>query len=437
MAVPDEEPVAAVRTGALAAFGHRDFRIFWFAALASNTGGWMQNATIPYVAFQLTGRDAGVGITGFWQYLPIMLMGAVGGSFADRFDRRRLLGVTQVVQAAFAVALWVMMVTDSATLPLLTVLAFGSGLAGGLNIPVWQSYVVSLIPKRDLMNAVTLNSTQFNGARALGTFLAGVVIAGIGPSAAFGLNAVSFGCVLVALGFIRTRAVRPPQNGRRSVASDLLAGIRYVWSVPGIVASCAAIAAIAGIASPLFSFLTASYGQELFALSGWRLGVLWSAGGLGSLLLAPLVLTMGARVPRRAMLIVAMLGYAAGTIVVGAAPTWGIAVVGLVIYGGAYLAIASTLNTTIQLLAREDMRGKSIAIYVMCLTGALPIGLLVWGFAADRFGIRVVTVGSGLLLIVVTVVMNVTGRFDAMVAADHLRDGTDADDSAAQPSSSS
>lgn len=406
--------------GALAAFAHRDFRIFWMAALLSNTGSWMQNATIPYVAFQLTGRDGSVGITGFWQYLPIMLMGAAGGSFADRFDRRRLLVITQLFQAAFAVALWLMVASDSATVTRLTVLAFGSGLAGGLNIPVWQAYVVSLIPKSDLMNAVTLNSTQFNAARAIGTFLAGVIIARFGASTSFAFNAVSFGCVLIGLGLIRTRTPLPQREQGSSVRSDLAAGVRYVLSEPGIVSCCIAIAAIAGIANPLFSFLTASYGQELFSLEGWRLGLLWSAGGLGSLLLAPVVLTMGSRSPRKSMLITAMLGYSIGTVMVGLAPTWQLAVVGLVIYGGAYLAIASSLNTTIQILAREDMRGKSIAVYIMCLAGSLPLGLLAWGAAADRYGIRTVTVTAGLLLIVVTFLMTVTKRFDAMVDADPL-----------------
>ena len=403
---------------ATVALRNREFRIFFIAALVSNTGGWMQNAAIPYVVFRLTNTNGGVGLSGFYQYLPIMLMGAAGGSMADRFDRKRLLAITQVVQAAFAVLLWMLVANDWATPGRLNALAFGSGLAGGLNIPIWQSFVSQLVPKDVLMNAITLNSTQFNSARALGTFFAGVVIANFGASTVFMLNAVSFGTVLVALALIRSRGAPLTAAERPKVLADLAAGVRYVWSTPGIVSCCAAIIAIAALGSPLFSFLTASYGQAIFRVSGWRLGLLWGGGGIGSILFAPFILTIGARQSRKLLLTAAMSAYGLATVAVGLAPEWYWAVIGLFVYGGAYLAIASALNTTIQLLAREDMRGKSLAIYIMCLTGALPLGLLVWGVAADRFGIRAVTVTSGLLLVVATVAFTVTGRFEAMNAAD-------------------
>ena len=170
---------------ATVALRNREFRIFWFAALISNTGGWMQSAAIPFVVYELTGRNTGVGVAGFWAYIPIMIMGVVGGSLADRFDRKRLLVVMQIGQAVFAVGLWVVVANGWATPARLSALAFGSGLASGLNIPVWQSFVAQLVPKETLLNAVTLNSTQFNAARALGTFLAGVIVVVSGACANF------------------------------------------------------------------------------------------------------------------------------------------------------------------------------------------------------------------------------------------------------------
>jgi len=411
------DPARGVR-GATVALRNREFRIFWMAALVSNTGGWMQNAAIPYVVFQLTNRNGGVGVAGFWQYLPIMFASVAGGSLADRFDQKKLLVITQIAQAGFAMALWVLVAKGWATPGRLSALAFGSGVAGGLNIPVWQSFVSQLVPKEIMLNAVTLNSTQFSSARALGTFLAGIVIAWTGPSLVFVINAVSFGTVLVALSMIRSRGAVQPVAERPRVVPDLVAGFRYVRATPGIVSCCVAIIAIAGIASPLFSFLTASYGQEVFAVDGWKLGLLWGSGGIGSVIFAPFLLTVGARISRKLLLIIAMGTYAVSTAAVGLAPTWYWAVVGLCCYGGAYLAIASALNTTIQLIARDDMRGKSLAIYLMCLTGALPIGLVTWGWAADRWGIQQVTVAAGVLLLGVTALFATTGRFDAMVTAD-------------------
>lgn len=404
---------------ATVALRNREFRIFWIAALISNTGGWMQSAAIPYVVFDLTQRNGGVGVAGFWAYIPMMVMGVVGGTLADRFDRKKMLVLTQLGQAVFAVGLWLVVSRGWATPDRLSMLAFGSGLASGLNIPIWQSFVAQLVPRDLMRNAVTLNSTQFNAARALGTFLAGIVFAVSGAELAFALNAVSFGAVLIGLSMIRT--YRKPQvaaEDRPKAVPDLVAGFRYVVATPGIVSCALAITAVAGIASPLFSFLPASYGQEVFAVTEWRLGLLQGAGGLGAIVLAPVILTLGARLSRKRLLVVAMTSYGAATALVGVAPVWWVAVIGLALYGGAYLAIASALNTTVQLLAREDMRGKVIAIYLGCLTGALPVGLVLWGWAADAWGIRPVTVVAGLLLVVVTGWFAAAGRFDAMAAAD-------------------
>jgi len=408
--------------GAVAALGVRDFRIFWVAALVSNTGSWMQNAAIPFVIFQIAGQNRAVGVTGFWQYMPVMAMGIVGGSLADRFSRRRMLIGAQLGQAIIAAVLYLDIAAGTATVTRITVLAFLSGLAGGLNIPIWQSFVTELVPRQLLANAITLNSIQFNAARALGPLIGFAAASIVGPAPVFLINAISFGAVLVALPFINVgKSWQRPTGPRPNAMVDLIAGARYVWREPGIHACCYAIIAIAGIGSPLFSFLPASFGQEVFGLSVAGIGVLTAASGVGALIAAPLLLTRLADAARSKILIGAMVVYGVGVALVGLAPSVGFAVLAVAVFGGAYLAIASAINTTIQLLAREDMRGKSVAIYIACLTGSLPIGLFVWGVAADRFGIRATTVSAGLILIVVSVLFAVTGRFAAMASADEAR----------------
>ncbi|HPB45655.1 MAG TPA: MFS transporter, partial [Microthrixaceae bacterium] len=133
--------------GATVALQHREFRIFWIAAFVSNTGGWMQSAGLPYVAYQLTGTNGGVGATGFMQYVPVLIAGAVGGWLADSFDLRKLLILTQLAQACIAFALWVLVAQGWATPTSLAAVAFLGGLASGLNIPVWQSFVGKLVPR--------------------------------------------------------------------------------------------------------------------------------------------------------------------------------------------------------------------------------------------------------------------------------------------------
>ena len=414
-------PPSSTRNGALAALGHRDFRLFWIGALVSNTGNWMQNAAIPYVVFDLTGRAGDVGITGFFQYVPFMLMGLVGGTLADRFPRRALLIVCQVGQAACALALYALVASGSATTAWMSALAFLSGLAGGLNTPIWQSFVTELVPRELLLHAVTLNSAQFNAARALGPLLAGLVIASWGAATAFAINALSFLVVVAVLLVIRGRSDGRRRGEPGGVVEGWKVAIRYVLATPAILACCTAILAVAGIGSPLFSYL-AVYGEEIYSVDGLRLGLLFGAVGIGSVLFTPLLLSVAPRLPRARLLGTAMVAYGVATVAVGASPGYATTVISLLFFGGAYLAIASTINTAIQLVVSEHLRGVVIAVYLMCLTGALPIGLYLWGAISDRFGIRATTVGAGTLLVAVTVVFILTGRFTVMAAADDARD---------------
>jgi MFS family permease len=405
---------------ALAALGVVGFRRFWLGALVSNTGGWMQNATVPYVVFSLTGSAANVGVAGFFQYVPFMLMGLVGGSLADRHSRRVLLIATQVAQAACAVALYALVAAGAATTTSISAVAFVSGLAAGVNTPIWQAFVTELVPRELLMDAVTLNSAQFNASRALGPFLAGIVIATLGPGAAFLINAGSF---LVVIGVLVV--VRGDRGRRRAaVSTGVVRGVtdaaRHAASSPAIVACCVAIIAVAGIGSPLFSYLPV-YG-EVFRVEGVLLGLLFGAGGIGSVLFTPVLLTVAGRWRRSTVLSASMILYGSALVAVGLSPDYGWVVAALLVYGGAYLAIASTINTTIQLVVDEAFRGTVIAIYLMCLTGALPVGLMVWGVVSEAVGIRTTTVGAGCALVAVTVAFVLAGRFRVMSDADAARD---------------
>jgi MFS family permease len=406
---------------ALAALSRRDFRRFWLGALVSNTGSWMQNAAIPYVAFTLTGRVTDVGVTGFFQYVPFMVMGLVGGALADRYPRRLLLIACQAAQAACAVGLYLLVATGSATVTTLSALAFAAGLAGGVNVPIWQSFVSELVPRDVLLNAVTLNSALFNAARALGPFLAGLVIAGWGVEVAFALNAASYVAVIGVLAVIRgTTEGRPRRRDERAWAG-IRAGVAHVVGTPAILACCVAIVAAAGLGSPLFSYLPV-YGEELLSVSGALLGLLLGASGLGAVLFTPLLLVVAPRLRRSVLLAGSMALYGAAVAATGLVGGYAAVIAALLVFGGGYLAIAATINTTIQLVVDESRRGVVLALYVMCLTGALPVGLYLWGVASGRFGLRATTVAAGVALVVVTALFAASGRVAVMGAADEARD---------------
>ncbi len=408
---------AAARPGfgrALVAFRHRNFALFWFGALFSNTGTWVQNVTVPFLVFQLTGSAAWVGVTAFTSLFPLALFSIVGGTLADRFQRRSILLVTQTAAALVAVALWVLWSTGNASLaPVLGLVAIG-GVVTGLNIPAWQAFVSELVPRDVLLNAVTLNSTQFNAARAFGPALGGLVLAQLGIGWAFLLNAISYLVVLAVLLLITV----PPlvrHAVRQSIFAGLVSSIGYVRAHRGLSTCVLAVAGLGLLASPVNSLLVV-FAEDVFGVDRFRYGLLGAALGLGAVLAAPLVAGPGTSL-RRSLLAgggmvvhgVAILGFAL-------APVYPMALAMLVVAGAAYLPVAATLNTTLQLQVVEAQRGKVLALYITVFTVAIPVGSLVQGALASLVGARVTLAAASLLFLGVVAALSTAGRFSSLNA---------------------
>lgn len=400
---------------ALAAFQHRNFRVFWIGALLSNTGSWLQNTTIPFVVYGLTGSAAWVGAMAAFQFVPVVLMGPLGGALADRYPRRSVLLVTQSAAAVLALAFWLTWVTDRLTMPALIGLVLVSGVVAGLNIPSWQAFVSELVPRESLLNAVTLNSLQFNAARAFGPALAGIVL-GWGVGWAFVLNALSYLAVLVALALVRVpRLERSPREG--SVLADFVAAARATGDLPGVRVCFLAVTALGVLGGPLFQFLVV-FAKEVFGVDDGMYGLLGAALGIGAIVAAPYVAGRGTGMPRSTLLTGAMVLYGAAIAVFALSPWFALAVAVLAVAGGGYLAIASTLNTTIQLQVPEVMRGKVLSLYIMLLTAAVPVGSLIQGRLVETFGPRPVVATAGVLFAVMGMWLRVDGTRRAAIDAD-------------------
>ena len=386
---PDSRPGTR---DALAALRHRDFRIFWIGALLSNTGTWVQGATIPFVVYHLTDSAAWVGWVAFLQFLPVMALGPVGGSLADRFPRRTLLLVTQGALGVLALAFWVVWVTDRASLGAIVFLVVLSGLVAGLNIPAWQAFVSELVPRESLLNAVTLNSLQFNAARAFGPAVAGVLL-GIGVGWAFLVNALSYVAGVVALAMIHV--VAPPRAERgEGLIADFVSAIRFTKRLPGVRTAYAVVAVLGLLGGPLFQLLVV-FAEEVFGVDDALYGVLGAALGAGAILAAPFVAGRGSGMARSVLLDGALVTYGVAVTAFALSPWFPVAVAMLAVAGGAYLAIAATLNTTIQLQVPEQLRGKVLAVYVMILTATMPLGALVQGALIQVVGPRPVVAVAG------------------------------------------
>ena len=407
-----------------AALAVPEFRRFWFGALVSNSGSWMQNVSVPFVLYQLTESAAWVGFASFAQFLPAVIFGPLGGSLADRFSRRTVLLVAQSAMAVVSIAMWALWASGAAEAWSITALVAVLGAVAGISIGSWQAFVSELVPRRLLLNAVTLNSAQFNGARAFGPALGGVVLATLGPSGAFALNALSYLAVLGALASIRSRpaAIQDGAAERSSVLGETRETIAYIRNVPGIAACVLVVAAVGFFGSPVFPLLVV-FAKEVFEVSDSLYGVLGAALGIGGIVATPFIAGRGSGMRRSRLGSLGLGLYALSLIGFALAPVFAVAVVALVAAGGAYLAVSSTLNTTIQVQVEEQRRGKVLALYVMGLTSSYPLGSLVQGAVADWIGVRAVTACAGVALGLVWFRLRATRRFLTMDADPQAMDG--------------
>jgi len=403
------EDVAAVSLrklpDAVAAFRSRDFSLFWTGALVSNIGTWMQNVTVPFVLFRITHSALWVGLAAFVQLFPSMLIAPVAGALADRLERRRVLIASQAVQGLLALALWGVWVAGLRSPSVLVLLVGGGGLAFGVAMPSWQAFITELVPRDDLLNAVTLNSAQFNGARALGPAVGGLVLGRFGPSWAFLFNAVSFAAVIAALALIEpTGAVR--DRVRRRVLREFGDGVSYARRHGGILVAFGVVAAVFFFGNPVFQ-LTAVFAKRVYRVGAGPYGLLTAAYGIGAVAGAGVLSVLGRRWPRSRLVTSAVLLYAVGLVGFGVAHSYVVGWFFLLVTGVAFLCSVATTNTSVQLLVAEELRGRVLALYMMALTASYPLGALLQGWVADQVGAptTVIIAGSflglvGLLLLV-------------------------------------
>ena len=394
------------RVGLRQAFGalsHRNFRRFWIGAAFSNIGTWMQNVTVPYVVLLITGSATWVGIAAFSQLFPTVILGPVSGYLADRFDRRKLLIAGQSAQALLSLTIWGAWVANLRDPRLLVALLALNGAAFGLTMPSWQAFVTELVPRRDLLNAVTLNSAQFNGARAVGPAAGGLVLASFGPSWAFLANALSFVAVIVALVLLR-----PPPRLRvvseRRILGQFVDGLAYVRRHPGLLVAVGTVGIVFFLGSPIFQ-LVPVFAERVYHVGPSRYGLLGTAYGIGAVVGAVVLGFVGDRVRRSSVVVAALVLYGSGLVGMGLVRTYAGGFALLLVSGIAFLAIIAVLNTSMQLLVAEHVRGRVIAIYLMTLTGSYPVGALLQGWLTDRIGAPATVLMSGSLLVLVGLVM--------------------------------
>lgn len=363
-----------------------NYRLWAGGALISNVGTWMQRTAQDWLVLTgLTHHNAvALGIVMALQFGPMLLFVPWTGSAADRFDKRKLLFVTQGTMGVLALALGVLTVTGHVQLWHVYVFAFLLGTAAAFDAPVRQTFVAELVGEEDLSNAVALNSTSFNAAQMIGPAVAGLLIAVTGTGVVFLLNAASYAAVICALMFLRVHELHPNSRAGKG-QGGLIEGFRYVWARPDLKTALAMFFLI-GTFGANFPIFVSTMTISVFHAGAGEYGVITSMMAIGSIIGA-LVVARRAR-PHMALLMVSVALFGAGCMLAATMPTSWLFGIMLLLTGIAAQIFTTSTNSLIQLTTEPAMRGRVIAILLAIALGGTPIGAPIVGWVANSFGPR-------------------------------------------------
>ena len=372
-----------------ASFAHRNFRLFFAGQLVSLVGTWMQTVAQGWLVLTLTNDPLDLGIVTACQFLPVLLFGLFGGVIADALPKRQTLIVTQIVALILALTLGILVVTDLVQVWMIYLLAIGLGFVNAVEMPVRQSFVVEMVGRPDVANAIALNSATFNLARVVGPAVAGLVIGLIGIAACFFLNAASFLAVLVAYLLMRDSELLPSPriavpHSVSAIATQLREGLGYVRRTPTVRLAIVTLGVVA-TAGMNFSVLVPVYAKDTLGGNATTYGFLMAATGVGSLTCA-LMIAGGLR-PTLRLLVGGAAVLGASLVALALIKNELVALPVMLLLGWSVIAIAATTNTLIQMTVPDRLRGRVMSIYTTVFAGSSPIGGLIAGAIAAAAGV--------------------------------------------------
>ncbi len=376
--------VAAERT--FRSLRNRNYRLYWCGQVVSLSGTWMQRIAQSWLVLQLTHSPLALGTVTTVQFAPILLLSLFGGVLADRVPKWRFLMLTQTVMAVQALILAILVSTGQVQLIHVYILAAVLGIANALDNPTRQAFVIELVGRDDLPNAVALNSTIFNTSRIVGPALGGVLIAAFGVAGCFYLNAFSFLAVIGGLLMMdptRFFAGRPARAGK--VFGQIGEGLRYAASTPDI-ALPLLLMGVLGTFGYNFTVILPLIADEVLHSGAIGFGALTAAMGVGSLMAALGVAYRG-RATRRTLLAGAI-GFSILLFLVALSHWWLLTIPLLIALGLWSIIFSTTANTRLQMVAPSHMRGRVMSIYQLLFAGTTPFGSLIIGALAERSGVQ-------------------------------------------------
>jgi MFS family permease len=376
----------------------RNYRVYAAGSLISNIGTWMQTTAQAWLMLVLTGSGSALGITVGLQLLPTLLLSPLGGVLADRFSKRTVLRVMQVMMAVPSALLGVLAVTGLVQTWHVFVIAFVFGIGRALEAPARQSFVPEMVGREYLGNAVALNSASFNAGRLIGPAVAGLLIAALGAGTTgtgwvILINAASYAAAFIALSMLDPARLTPTPVIAPG-AGAIREGLRYVRSRPDLVLVLWCVLFLGGFGMN-FQITSALMATDEFGKGASEYGVLGSVLAMGSL--AGSLLAARRAVPRLRFVVLSGLSFSIVQVASGLMPTYYSYMAVLPLVGLSILTMATTANAMIQMTSTPAMRGRVAALYVMVFIGSVPFVAPVMGWVAENLGARTALVGSGVL----------------------------------------
>jgi len=401
---PTRAPVGTRR--GMVALRHRNFRLFFFGQLISLVGTWMQSLAQGWLVLQLTQDPFALGVIGAIQFMPVMVFGLFGGLIADALPKRTTIIATQASSMILALVLFWLTWTHQVQAWHIGILAFLLGCVNTIDMPTRQAFVVEMVGRDDVVNAVALNSAVFNAARIVGPAIAGVVIGLVGISICFLLNGLSYVAVIVGLFMMRTADLRALgtyafRRNAGAVVADMAEGLGYVRRTPVVLLAVVVVGLVSTVGMNL-NVLVPVFSADVLHSGATGFGFLMAATGVGSLVAALVIAFAGRSSPRVMLAGGAVLGFL--QLVLVAVNVMPVALACMFGVGFGSIAMTATANTSIQLAVPDSLRGRVMSVYMTVFAGSTPVGALFAGALAAQFGAAIAFgVGGGISLAVIVV----------------------------------
>ncbi len=390
------------------ALRHRNYRLFFFGQIVSLIGTWMQSTAQGWLVFTLVGPEkspAFLGLLGVVQFLPVLVLGLFGGMIADLWPKRRTVIVTQTASALLALVLAALVFTGTVQVWHVLVLGFLLGTVNAVDMPTRQSFVVEMVGREDVVNAVGLNSAVFNSARIFGPSFAGMLIAVFGTAVCFLLNGLSFLAVIAGLLLMRDEELRPSERlampkSAREIRENLAEGVMYVWKTPAVLLAVSVVGLVSTFGMN-FNVILPSLAGAVLNVGPEGFGFLQTAMGVGALLAALTVASLPR--PMIRVLIGGAVITSVSEIVLAGTRVYPVAILMLFVVGIGVIAMSATANSLVQITVPGPLRGRVMSVYTTVFAGSTPVGNGFTGAIGTAFGIPAEIFSNGLLSGIVSV----------------------------------